>query len=114
MLLNKSYLSSVEFSADEGILRGKIIGINDLVSYGANSIDDLQKVFIEAVEDYPETCKELNKEPNKYYKGVFNVSLDSTDKRNSLLLKKALSGDLVLGPDLRRGRRKNFIPLGSL
>ncbi|MFS4418660.1 DUF262 domain-containing protein, partial [Maribacter sp. 2307ULW6-5] len=45
---------------------------------------------------------------------ILNYSLDSTDKRNSLLLKKALSGDLVLGPDLRRGRRKNFIPLGSL
>ena len=29
----------------------------------------------EAVEDYLETCKELGKEPNKTYKGTFNVRI---------------------------------------
>jgi predicted HicB family RNase H-like nuclease len=32
-LKHKSYLGSVEFSAEEVVLHGKIIGINDLVTY---------------------------------------------------------------------------------
>ena len=69
----KNYLGSVEFNADDAILHGKIIGINDLVTFEANSVEELNKAFVEAVEDYLETCKEIGKEPNKFFKGVFNV-----------------------------------------
>ncbi|HAO15233.1 MAG TPA: toxin-antitoxin system HicB family antitoxin [Tenacibaculum sp.] len=72
-LTHGDYYGSVEFSADDNILYGKIIGINDLVTYEAESVDDLKGAFIEAIEDYLETCKSLGKEPNKLYKGAFNV-----------------------------------------
>lgn len=35
----------------------------------------LKKAFHEAVEDYIETCKVVGKEPNKTYKGTFNVRI---------------------------------------
>lgn len=69
----KNYYGSVEFSADDNILYGKVIGINDLVTYEAESVDELKKAFEEALEDYLQTCKDLKKEPNKFYKGNFNV-----------------------------------------
>ena len=72
-LKHKNYFGSVEFSADDNILYGQIIGINDLVTYEAESVDKLKEVFIDSVEDYLQTCKSLDKEPNKFYKGVFNV-----------------------------------------
>ena len=72
-LKHKNYFGSVEFSADDNILYGQIIGINDLVTYEAESVDKLKEVFIDSVEDYLQTCKALDKEPNKFYKGVFNV-----------------------------------------
>ena len=33
----------------------------------------LKKAFEDAVEDYLETCKSLNKNPLKSYRGVFNI-----------------------------------------
>ena len=72
-LTHKNYFGSVEFSADDNILHGRIIGVNDLVTYEAESVEDLKNAFEDAVEDYLETCEDLGKEPNKFFKGVFNV-----------------------------------------
>lgn len=72
-LTHKNYFGSVEFSADDNILHGKIIGIIDLVTYEGDSVENLKSAFIEAVDDYLETCEIIGKEPNKLFKGVFNV-----------------------------------------
>lgn len=77
-LKHQNYFGSVEFSADDNILYGKIIGINDLVTYEAESIVKLKEAFIHSIEDYLQTCKELEKKPNKFYKGVFNVRTSRT------------------------------------
>jgi predicted HicB family RNase H-like nuclease len=45
------------------------------VNFEGASVKELKKAFHEAVEDYLETCKELGKEPNKTYKGTFNVRI---------------------------------------
>lgn len=72
-LTHKKYFGTVEYSAEDEVLFGKIIGINDLVTYEADSASEIDDAFREAVDDYLQTCKELNKAPNKSYKGVFNV-----------------------------------------
>lgn len=82
----KGYLGSVEFNAEDNCLFGKIIGINDLVNYEAASVEELNNVFEESVEDYLLTCKEINKEPNKHYKGVFNVRTDENIHRNLAII----------------------------
>ena len=69
----KEYFGSVKFSVDDAILYGEIIGINDLVTYEAETIKELQSAFQYAVEDYLETCETLGKVPHKFYKGSFNV-----------------------------------------
>ena len=63
----KSYYAAVQFNAEDEIFHGKIIGINDLVSFEASSVRELKREFREAVEDYLETCKELGKEREKTY-----------------------------------------------
>tara|TARA_R110001606_G_scaffold370428_1_gene526863 strand:+ start:593 stop:1084 length:492 start_codon:yes stop_codon:yes gene_type:complete len=73
-LLNyRDYFGSVKCSLDDGILHGKIEFINDLVTYQADSIPDLEKSFHEAVDDYIETCAALGREPQKSMSGSFNV-----------------------------------------
>ncbi len=69
----KDYNSSVHFSAEDEIFHGKVIGINDLVTFEGRSVTELKKAFKEAIEDYIDTCNELNKQPEKTYKGNFNV-----------------------------------------
>jgi predicted HicB family RNase H-like nuclease len=75
ILQYKEYYASIHFSAEDEVFYGKILGINDLVSFEGSSVKELKKSFREAVEDYLETCKALNKEPNKVYKGTFNVRI---------------------------------------
>lgn len=43
--------------------------------FEGTTVKELKKAFHEAVEDYLETCKALNKEPDKTYKGSFNVRI---------------------------------------
>lgn len=73
-LLNyKGYHGSVDFDLNAQLLYGKILHINDLVTYEAETINELTIEFKAAVDDYLDTCKELNKSPDKACSGSFNV-----------------------------------------
>jgi hypothetical protein len=41
--------------------------------FEGKSVQALKKAFHEAVDDYLETCREMVREPNKPFKGSFNV-----------------------------------------
>ena len=71
----KGYHTKIEFDSEEFVLRGKIEGINDLVNFECTHIKDVEKEFHEAVDDYLEFCKEVGKNPDKEYKGNFNVRI---------------------------------------
>jgi predicted HicB family RNase H-like nuclease len=75
VLQYKDYCAALNFSAEDETFFGKILGIDDLVIFEGSSVKELKKAFRESVEDYLETCKELGKEPNKTYKGTFNVRI---------------------------------------
>lgn len=78
IIQHKGYYAEVHFSAEDEIFFGKIIGINDLVNFEADTVKGLKKEFTNAVSDYLSTCQELGKVPNKTYKGSFNVRIPST------------------------------------
>src|SRR5438445_9965869 len=71
----KGYYASLHFSSEDDVFYGKLLGIDDLVNFEGASVTELRKAFYEAVNDYLATCKELGKEPNKTYKGTFNVRI---------------------------------------
>ena len=75
MLEYKGYYGSVEYSAADEVFHGRIEGIADHVTLEGASAECLKKDFMEAVDDYLESCKELGKEPEKIYKGSFNVRI---------------------------------------
>jgi len=75
VLQYKDYIGSVHFSTEDDIFYGRILGIDDLVSFEGASVTALKKSFHEAVDDYLETCAAVGKEPNKTYKGTFNVRI---------------------------------------
>lgn len=80
------YTGTVEFSAEDNCLFGKIIGINDLITYEAEDVLGLKASFEESVIDYLDTCKSLGKQPNKTFKGVFNVRTNTETHRGLVLL----------------------------
>ena len=73
ILKYKDYEGTAELDMEHGVCRGKILFINDLVTYEAATPRKLQQEFEAAVDDYLETCQKLGKEPDKTFKGLFNV-----------------------------------------
>jgi predicted HicB family RNase H-like nuclease len=71
----KGYYGSVEFSNEDNVFYGRIIGINDHITYEGDNVNSLRGDFENAVEEYIEACVKLGKAPEKTYKGSFNVRI---------------------------------------
>ena len=71
----KGYVGSVEFSEEDGIFYGKVMGIRSLIPYEGENAKDLIADFHGAVDDYLETCKAEGKAPEVAFKGSFNIRL---------------------------------------
>ncbi len=61
----KGYTASIEHDDNDGIFIGRLLGIQDDVSFHADRAEGLHNAFKEAVEEYIETCMILGKEPQK-------------------------------------------------
>lgn len=71
----KGYHTKIEFISESKTLRGKIEGINDYVDFESDDLNNIEAEFHSAVDDYLEFCKEIGKEPEKEYKGSFNIRI---------------------------------------
>ena len=69
----KGYVGSVEFSEADGLFFGKVLGIRALISYEGTNAAELVADFHGAVDDYLSLCEAENSEPEKAYKGSFNI-----------------------------------------
>ena len=69
----KSYVGSVEFSEDDGLFFGKVMGVRALISYEGTNAKELVEDYHAAVDDYLSLCEAEGKAPEKAYKGSFNV-----------------------------------------
>ncbi|MCK5665760.1 MAG: type II toxin-antitoxin system HicB family antitoxin [Thiotrichaceae bacterium] len=94
ILKYKEYEGTVEVDMDRLVCRGKILFIDDLVTYVASSLDTIQAEFEAAVDDYIETCKSLGKKPHKSLKGQFNVRIPP--EAHKLACKRAITDDVSL------------------
>jgi len=85
LLEYKGYYGTVEYSAADNVLCGEVIGIVSLISYEGDCIQSLKKDFEGAIDYYLETCATQDVEPEKAYKGKFNVRV-SPELHKSLAL----------------------------
>lgn len=79
----RDYMGSVEYSAEDECFYGKVLGINDLVTFEGTSVEELKAAFQEAVDDYLEFCSAQQKEPEKPYRGTFNVRVNPSLHRQA-------------------------------
>ena len=82
----KGYHAKIEFDSESYVLRGKIEGINDYVDFESPDAKKIEEEFRNAVDDYLEFCKEVGKEPDKEYKGTFNVRIKPTLHRKLAMI----------------------------
>lgn len=73
----KGYAARIEYSEDDGCFVGHIAGIQDIIGFHGDSTVELRQAFEEAVDDYLETCKTLNRKPQKSYSGNIMLRVPS-------------------------------------
>lgn len=79
------YSGSIEVSTEDNCIHGKILFINDLVTYEAETVPKLYAEFKESVDDYLQTCKEMGREAQKPFKGSFNIRISPDLHRKAAL-----------------------------
>lgn len=75
-LQHKGYYGSVEYSAEDDVLHGRVLNINDIVIYEGRTVEEIKANFVDAVEGYLNMCEELGSRPDKPASGKFNVRID--------------------------------------
>lgn len=85
----KGYLGSVEFSEADGVFFGKVLGIRALLSYEGTTAKELVEDFHGAVDDYLALCAAKGTQPEKAYKGSFNVRVSPELHRQAALYAQA-------------------------
>lgn len=73
MMEYKGYHAKVEYSPEDDTFVGQVFGVADTLVFDGQSIEELQAMFHASVDDYLELCKEIGKEPDREYRGTFNV-----------------------------------------
>ena len=65
----KAYTGKIEVDIESAILHGRILDINDVITFQGKTIEEVTQDFRDSVDDYLEFCAEMGKEPEKPYSG---------------------------------------------
>lgn len=90
-LSHKGYCGTIEISIEDNCLFGKILFINDLVTYEADTPSKLQTAFEGAVEHYLQKCASENVAPDKPFSGSFNIRI-APELHREASMKAAIAG----------------------
>ena len=71
----KGYHTIVRYNSESNTLHGIIEGIQDYVDFECSDLKDVRKEFCDAVDEYLDYCEQVGKEPDKEYKGSFNIRI---------------------------------------
>ena len=102
----RGYVGSVEFSEEDGLFFGKVMGIRALVSYEGTNARELIDDFHGAVDDYLALCKAEGKEPEIAYKGSFNVRISPDLHKQAVIA--AVAQQISLNSFVEHSIRKNL------
>lgn len=81
----KGYTGSVEFSEADAVFHGKVAGIKSLISFEGESVSSIIEDFHSAIDEYLAFCADAGKQPEKPFKGSFNVRIGSDLHRQAAL-----------------------------
>ena len=82
----KGYTGTIEYSKEDGLLFGKVLGIKALISFEGATGKELEVDFMEVVDSYLADCKQDRVAPEKPFKGSFNVRISPKLHRKAALL----------------------------
>lgn len=83
----KGYVGSIEFDDEDVVFHGRVLGLRDIVTFEAETAEELVKAFRDSVDDYLAFCEERGLEPQKPYSG--RLALRTTPEIHALLTRAA-------------------------
>ena len=67
------YTGIFEFDPSIDAFHGRVVGLQDVVTFEGTSIEELRREMKESIEDYLALCEEVGKDPERPYRGEFLV-----------------------------------------
>ncbi len=61
----KGYSTGVEIDTDDGILIGRVLDIDDIITFHGETVKELEAAFHEAVDGYLAACEKLDQAAEK-------------------------------------------------
>ncbi len=91
LLKYKNYMARVEFDSEDKTFFGRVAGIDDIITFQGETVNELISGLEEAVDDYLATCKKLGHEPNQPCSGHLLLKL-STETHSAIMAAAVHSG----------------------
>lgn len=88
-LTHKGYAGSAEVSLEDECMHGRILFINDVITYEGENVAQLKSAFKDSVDRYLQHCKETGKQPDRACSGSFNVRLGPVLHRQAAVAAEA-------------------------
>ncbi len=108
----RGYAARIVYSEDDGCFVGHIAGISDIVGFHGESVAELRAAFEEAVDDYVEACKELERPAQEPLSDNLLAGVQ-TDEQTATGIAAKNNGNIV--PQLRPDRWADLeIPMPGL
>ena len=73
MMEYKGYHAKVYFDARDDIFVGEVFGLNDSLNFHGSTVQELKEMFHQSIDNYLELCNKLGEEPEREFKGSFNI-----------------------------------------
>lgn len=75
MIEYKGYIGIVTYDSDAKLFHGDVVNTRDVITFQGTTVNEIEKAFIESIDDYLDWCKEEGVAPEKPYSGKFNLRL---------------------------------------
>lgn len=81
----KGYTGSIEASIEDECLHGRVLLIDDLITYEGATVKEMVESFRAVVDRYIDYCSRTGKQANKAYSGVFQTRIDPSLHKAAVL-----------------------------
>jgi len=61
----KGYTARIDYDQQDRVFTGRLIGIQDVIVFHGNSVDDLETALQQTVDDYLHACAQFNQRPHR-------------------------------------------------
>ena len=74
-MAHEGYLATLEVDEDAGVIHGRVINANAVVTFEGETLAELRTAFADTIADYREWCSDRGVEPERPYSGTLSLRI---------------------------------------